>query len=207
MSPAAGRISLLIVDDHPAIARGLGALLGDVEDLAVQTAFDVATAEAILSRDHPTVALCDIVLDGTEAGFDLLGRFGGQGGTAFIMFSAHDVSGFYARAVRLGAVGFVPKTASAEEILAAVRRAAGGVGSPDPRTLRRARLAPPEPTARELEIIRLVVVGLQNQEIATELAVGRKTVESHLRRLFDRYDVRSRTELATLAHVEGWVGP
>ena len=60
-------------------------------------------------------------------------------------------------------------------------------------------------TERELDVVRLVVEGRSNDEIATRLGIGPKTVESHLRRLFERFDLASRTELATRALREGWL--
>jgi len=61
------------------------------------------------------------------------------------------------------------------------------------------------PTARELEIVRLVAEGISNAEIAERLVLRLKTVESQLRRLFDRYDVTSRTALVRLAERQGWI--
>jgi len=63
----------------------------------------------------------------------------------------------------------------------------------------------PRPSQRELEVMRLVAAGASNEHIARELFLSLKTVESHLRRLFARYDVTNRTELAVLAVREGWV--
>lgn len=167
-------------------------------------ATNVATAETLLESERPAVVLCDVMLDGLETGFDLLERFGGHDGTAFVMFSAYGFPRFYARAVEGGAAGYVLKTARLDEILASVRRAASGRRAPVVGTLQRARLATRSPTARELAIIRLVVDGRPNKEIAVMLAIGVKTVESRLRLLFDRYDLRTRTELAALAQREGW---
>jgi DNA-binding CsgD family transcriptional regulator len=73
-------------------------------------------------------------------------------------------------------------------------------------TLRALREAPRRPSARELSAIRLLARGASNDEIATGLGISVKTVESHLRRLFGRYGVLSRTELAMLAVREGWLG-
>ena len=61
------------------------------------------------------------------------------------------------------------------------------------------------PTPRELEIVALVAEGLSNAEIADRLSLRVKTVESQLRRLFDRYDVTSRTALVRLAERQGWI--
>lgn len=199
-------ISLLVVEDHRAIAAALAGLLADEPDITLMgVATDVATAATMLQTERPAVALCDIMLDGLEAGFDLLQRFGGGDGTAFVMFSAYGFPSYYARAVEGGAAGYVLKTASMEDILAEVRRAASGRKVPLAETVRRARSAAPSPTARELEIIRLVVDGRQNKEVAAMLAVSVKTIESRLRLLFDRYDLQNRTELAALAHREGWL--
>jgi DNA-binding NarL/FixJ family response regulator len=71
--------------------------------------------------------------------------------------------------------------------------------------LRAIRSAPRRPSERELEVLALVCGGASNDEIGSSLGVTEKTVESHLRRLFDRYAVLSRTELAVLSLREGWV--
>ena len=68
------------------------------------------------------------------------------------------------------------------------------------------RSAPRRPSDRELEVLRLLTTGASNDEIAGRLGLSDKTVESHLRRMFDRYGVLSRTELAVLAVREGWAG-
>ena len=75
-----------------------------------------------------------------------------------------------------------------------------------PVTLRALRDAPRRPSAREMGAIRLLARGASNDEIAVGLGISIKTVESHLRRLFGRYGVLSRTELAMLAVREGWLG-
>jgi DNA-binding NarL/FixJ family response regulator len=75
-----------------------------------------------------------------------------------------------------------------------------------PVTLRALRDAPRRPSVREMGVIRLLARGASNDEIAVGLGISIKTVESHLRRLFGRYGVLSRTELAMLAVREGWLG-
>jgi len=67
------------------------------------------------------------------------------------------------------------------------------------------RTAPRRPSDREIEVLGLVRAGASNAEVAASLGVSEKTVESHLRRMFDRYGVLSRTELAVFAINEGWV--
>ena len=97
------------------------------------------------------------------------------------------------------------KMAGIEEILAAVRKvAAGGTAFSD--TVRRAaRSALRPPTPRESQILALVAEGHGNAEIAESLSLRVKTVESQLRRMFDRYDVESRTSLVRVAQRQGWI--
>jgi DNA-binding NarL/FixJ family response regulator len=104
--------------------------------------------------------------------------------------------------LRLGASGFVLKTAPISELLDAIRRAAaGGMAF----GIRPGRGTEARLSGRELDVVRLVVDGRSNDEIGVRLGIGAKTVESHLRRLFERLDVASRTELATRALREGWL--
>jgi DNA-binding NarL/FixJ family response regulator len=91
------------------------------------------------------------------------------------------------------------------EILEAVRTVAGGGTAFSASMLRAIRSAPRRPSDREIEVLALVCAGASNDEVGAQLGVTEKTVESHLRRLFDRYGVLSRTELAVLSLREGWV--
>lgn len=197
-------IRLAIVEDHPAIADGLSALLRDSPDvLVVGTAPDVATADALIERESPEVVLCDVRLSDAGDGFELVRRH--TPGPAFIMLSAYSYPSYHVRALDLGARGYLSKMASVDQILHAVRTvAAGGTAFPvDAR--RAANDALRLPTARELEIVWLVAEGLSNAEIGDRLSLRLKTIESQLRRLFDRYDVTSRTALVRLALRQGWI--
>ena len=197
-------IRLAIVEDHPALADGLATLIRGSSDVdVVGTAPDVAEAEALIERESPDVVLCDIALAHDDDGFDLVRRFAPR--PAFIMLTVASYPSYHARAVDLGAMGYLSKMATVEQILDAIRTvAAGGTAYPSD-TRRSAKEALRVPTARELEIIGLVAEGLSNVEIAERLSLRVKTVESQLRRLFDRYDVTSRTALARLALRQGWI--
>jgi DNA-binding NarL/FixJ family response regulator len=197
-------IRLAIVEDHPALADGLATLIRGSTDVAVVgTAPDVATATALIERETPDVVLCDIVLAHDDDGFDLVRKFAPK--PAFIMLSVASYPSFHARAVDLGAKGYLSKMASVDQILDAIRSVAAG-GAAYPSDARRSAMeALRLPTQRELEILALVAEGLSNVEIAERLELRVKTVESQLRRLFDRYDVTSRTALAHLALRQGWI--
>ena len=198
-------IRLAIVEDHPALADGLATLIRGSSDVeVVGTAPDVAKATALIEREQPDVVLCDIRLaDDGDDGFTLVRRFAPR--PAFIMLTVASYPSYHARAVDLGAMGYLSKMASVDQILVAIRSvAAGGTAYPSD-TRRSANEALRLPTPRELEILALVAEGLSNVEIAERLSLRVKTVESQLRRLFDRYDVTSRTALARVAQRQGWI--
>lgn len=197
-------IRLAIVEDHPAIADGLSALLRDSPDVVVVgTAPDVATADALIERESPEVVLCDVRLSDAGDGFELIRRH--TPGPAFIMLSAYSYPSYHLRALDLGARGYLSKMASVDQILHAVRTVAAGATAFPVDARRAASDALRVPTARELEIVWLVAEGLSNAEIGDRLSLRLKTVESQLRRLFDRYDVTNRTALVRLALRQGWI--
>ena len=119
-----------------------------------------------------------------------------------IVLTAYDYPQYAEAALSLGAAGFVLKTAPLPELIDAIRRvAAGGLAfAVRPRTTRRAHL-----TAREHDVVRLVADGRSNDEIGATLGIGSKTVETHLSRIFERFGVSSRAELAARAVREGWL--
>ncbi len=202
----AGLTRVAIVDDHPTTATGLATLLAAAPDLiVVGTAGSLAEATELMSRERPDVMLVDIQLRGQLAGFDVARKAVEEGGPAVILFSSFDYPGFYARALDLGARGFLPKTASLEEILAAIRSVGAGGLAFTPAAIRAVHQAPRPPSEGELQVIRLVAAGRSNDEIGAQLGLTEQSVESRLRRLFGRYDVLTRTELAMLAIRQGWI--
>jgi len=198
-------IRLLVVDDHPVVREGTAALLAAQPGIAVAgTAGSIKEATALLELVAADVLLLDIRL-GTDSGLRLLTGAPAPTGPrpAIVVLTSYDYPQYAEAALRLGASGFVLKTAPIAELLDAIRRvAAGGLAfSVRPRSGGSiARL-----TERELDVVRLVVDGRSNDEIGARLGIGPKTVESHLRRLFDRFHLPSRTELATRALREGWL--
>ena len=197
-------IRLAIVEDHPAIADGLIALLDIEPDLTVVgAASDAASADRLLAATSPDVVLCDVRLAGSGDGLEVLARH--TPGPAFIMLTAYVYPSYYVAATERGAKGYISKMATIKEIVAAIRTVAAG-GTAFPREAQGAiRSAMRPPTPRELEILTLVADGHGNAEIAERLGLRVKTVESQLRRMFDRYDVASRTGLVHLAERQGWL--
>ena len=199
-------IRLLIVEDHPAIADGLAELIAGWPDMMViGAATDLTGASELIRAAAPDIVLTDIRLSGSSDGFTLLSRH--TPGPAFIMFSAYSYPSYEARALELGARGFVAKMSSSDELAAAIRRVAEGGTAFPTSVLRAARTALRPPSARELDVLRVVAEGYTNREIARKLSMSVKTIESQLRRCFDRYDVGSRTALVRLAERQGWLDP
>ena len=195
-------IRVAIVEDHPAIADGLAALIRESEDVSVVgTARDVRSASTLIEHEAPDIVLCDIRLAESD-GFDLVNRH--RSGPAFIILSAYWYPSYHVKALELGAKGYLSKMATVDQIIGAVKVVAAG-GTAFPAAARKAASAALRmPTPRELEILALVAEGHSNAEIADRLSLRVKTVESQLRRLFDRYDVTSRTALVRLAARQGW---
>ena len=196
-------IRLAIVDDHPVVREGTAALLAGQPDLEIAgTAGTLDDAKPLLDETRVDVLLLDIRM-GSDSGLRLLSQAVGVRGTeglpAVVVLTAYDYPQYAEAALRLGASGYVLKTAPIGELVDAIRRAAAGglAFSIRPRG--------PSLSARELDVVRQVVDGRSNDEIATALGITSKTVETHLRRLFVRFDLASRTELATKALREGWL--
>jgi DNA-binding NarL/FixJ family response regulator len=201
-------IRVAIVDDHPVVAEGTAAILraeADLEVVGVAPSIGAAETAGLFDRARADVLLLDIRL-GTESGLTALSGDAGDGAAAaerpaVIVLTAYDYPQYADAALRLGAAGFVLKTAPVTELVEAIRRvASGGLAfavRPAGRTVRL--------SSREHDVVRLVAEGRTNDEIGAALAIGSKTVETHLARLFERLGVASRTELAARAIREGWL--
>ncbi len=198
-------IRIAVIDDHPVVVGGLVSALGSIPDfLVVATAGTFAEGLALLARDDVDVALVDVRLpDGN--GIDLATAAEARGRPAVIMLSTFVTTQYLAAAARRGAQGFLGKTAPFAEIEAAIRAVAGGRVAFTREQLSAAATGGVILSARERALVELVAQGRSNDEIATRLGVQRKTVEAYLSRLFERFGVMSRTELAMRAEREGWL--
>lgn len=197
---AADVIRLGIIDDHPLVRDGTAALLRDQADIeVVAVAGDPQSGAPLLADESLDVVLLDIRL-GAASGLHLLAGDRGGGKPAVVVLTAYDYPKYAEAALRLGAVGFVLKSAPFAELVAAIRRAAAGQLTYGVLPSAQIRLTP-----RESAIVSLVVDGRSNDEIAAQLAISTRTVETHLRHLFERLGLASRTELATRALREGWL--
>lgn len=216
MIPERTPIRLAIVDDHPIIAGAIeaaakGAAEADAPAtrpiVVVGTARTPEAALALISGPNvelPDVLLCDIQLRTGTDGLDVVSA-ATSAGVRTIVLTSFDRSSLMRAAFERGASGFLDKGAELALILEAVRRVADGGTAFSAATLDAARNAPRPPSEREIAVLREIQAGATSDEIGGRLGISGRTVESHLRRLFDRYGVVSRTELAMLAVREGWI--
>jgi DNA-binding NarL/FixJ family response regulator len=201
-SPPTKRIKVAIVDDHPVLRDGIASLLGTEPDMEVvalgENVADAARLMTAEAANDVDVLLLDVRL-GTQSGLTALqGKSDGR--PAVVVLTAYGYPQYAEAALRLGASGFVLKNGPIDDLLAAIRAAAGGAMHFGVRPGQRLALSD-----RELDVVRKVVEGRSNDEIGADLGIAPKTVESHLRRIFERVNVASRTELATRALREGWL--
>lgn len=208
-SPATRLIRVAIVDDHPVLREGTAALIGQEPDIeVVATPATIAELRMVLATDPGIDVVVQDIRMGPESGLTVLGELAGhatrpQRATlpAVIVWTAYDYPQYAAYAYRAGAAGFVVKTAPTAELVRAIRQVADGglffASRPD---LRSRALTP-----RERDVLAATVEGRSNDEIAASLGITTRTVEAHLTRLYERFDLHSRTELVARAVTEGWL--
>ncbi len=209
--PTSGRrIRVGLVDDHPVVLASIAMAIEDSDDLElVGVAATIGDAVDLAARVD--VLVCDMNLaDGAE-GLRVLREIHDprrprhRDPAAVLFLSGFGYPSLIRAALDAGASGFLDKTADIAEILGAVRTLAAGGTAYSADALHGSRDARRRPSDREIQVLELIVDGATNAEVGVALGLSEKTVESHLRRLFDRYGLLSRTELAVLAIEEAWV--
>lgn len=207
MTEAAPRtIRVAIVDDHPILRDGTAAIIGQEPDIeVVATPATIAELRTVLAGDRALDVVIQDIRMGPESGLTVLVELAEQAARspvpAVIVWTAYDYPQYAAYAYRAGAAGFVVKTAPTAELVRAIRQVADGglffASRPD---LRSRPLTP-----RERDVLAATVAGGSNDEIAVALGITTRTVEAHLTRLYERFDLHSRTELVARAVTEGWL--
>lgn len=198
-------IRIGVVDDHPVVLQGLNNALATVEDIEIAAwGTNLAEARAIANRDDIDVLLLDVRLpDGN--GLELLGEVSARGHPAVLILSSFRSRQYVAAALRFGANGFLLKTTPLPMLIQAIRSVAAGDTAFTNEQIRDGQAGFVTLTARERDIVRLVLDSRSNDEIALALSTSRKTVEYHLSRLYERFGIMTRVELALRADHEGWL--
>ena len=206
ISPS-GPIRVMLVDDHTMVRRGLAAFLKVFDDL--QLAGEAESGEVAIrlcAEVLPDVILMDMVMpdmDGAAATRAIRQRFPQVQVIALTSFKEGDL---VKNALEAGAIGYLLKDVSADELVRAIRAAHAGRATLSPeaaQALVETANQPPAPgldlTERELEVLALMVEGLNNTQIAGRLTVSSSTIKSHVSNILSKLGVTSRTEAVTLA--------
>lgn len=201
-------IRILVVDDHFMVRLGLSASLDAEPDMLVVAEVNDGEGALAAYREHsPSVVIMDLRLhemNGVDATAALLREF--PEARVLMLSTYRGEEGIY-RSLRAGARGFVLKTVQREELLRAIRTVHSGghyVDSVAAQCLAE-RTAHPELTARELDVLRMLVKGLSNKEIAQQLHVAEVTIKLHVTHVLDKMGASDRTQAATLAIQRGIV--
>jgi DNA-binding NarL/FixJ family response regulator len=210
---ASDPISVLLVDDHDVFRHGLAQLLRD-EGLAVPGEASGGEAGVRLAAElRPDVVLMDLSMPGISGVEATRAIAALPEAPRVVVPSLSDDDASMLEALLAGAAGYVPKEATLEQIVAAVRAAAAGDAVIPPRVapevLRRLRAAEPAPAAggdgavelseREFEVLRLIVDGRDNAAIAAELFISPNTVKNHVANIFAKLGVDSRLQASVQA--------
>jgi DNA-binding NarL/FixJ family response regulator len=203
-------IRVLVVDDHAVVRRGLTGLLDSADDVTVVgVAVDGESAVALAREHRPDVVLMDLQMpgvDGVEATQRILSEEVADG--VLVLTSFSDTERILA-ALDAGAVGYLLKDAEPHELLDGIRAVARGESPIDPKAARQLLIArsrgrsDAELSPRETEVLRLVVQGMANKQIARRLGIRERTVKQHLTNAFQRIGVTDRTQAALWAQRHG----
>jgi NarL family two-component system response regulator LiaR len=200
-------IRVMLVDDHTMLRRGLATFLMVFDDLElVGEAADGETAIRLCAQVLPDVVLMDIVMpgmDGVTATQAIRQQFPK---VQVIALTSFKDKALVENALQAGAIGYLLKDVTADELAQAIRAAHVGRTTLSPeaaQALVRATTQPPTPghdlTAREREVLALIIEGLNNTQIADRLVVSPSTIKSHVSHILAKLGVASRTEAAALA--------
>jgi len=200
-----GELRVIIADDHAVVRQGIRGVLEEVEGLSVVAEAGDGEEALALTREHePDVVVLDVTMPG-KTGLEVARELRDSGSeTRVLVLSMHDDPAYVLEAVRAGADGYVLKDVAPSELRAAVtavhegreyfsarvtHQLSLGLRKEIEQEQRRSRLD--SLTAREVEVLRLVAQGLTNREIAEQLGISPRTVETHRERVMAKLRIRT----------------
>lgn len=214
-------IRLMIVDDHQLMRDGLVRLLSLEPNVEiVGTCCDGKEAVQQVGVLNPSLVLMDIrmpELSGIQATKQIKTE---HPEVEIVLLTMHDEDDYVFEGIAAGASGYLLKDSSREELLSTIQQVHAGQASLTPSVTRRVMqefatlqqgkrekpvaTKPDELSRREMDVLELLVQGLSNKQIAKELFIDETTVKTHLHRIFEKLNVRDRTQAAILALQRGW---
>jgi len=207
-APDSARIRVLIADDHVTVLEGLAAIIGRQPDMmVVAQGADGEEAVELWARHRPDVTLLDLrmpKLDGVGA----IEKIRRQNAAArVIVLTTYDTDTEILRAIKAGTKAYLLKDARREVLLEYIRRVNRGETCIPASLVEKvaAGLSSESLTGRELNVLELLAQGKSNKEIGASLYISETTVKSHLRSIFRKLDVLSRTEAITVANRRGLI--
>lgn len=209
-------LRIVLADDHEVVRSGLRALVDGTTGMeVVGEARDGDEACRRAAELRPDVVVMDVsmpVLDGAQATERIRRECPGVKVLALTM---HEDRGHLTRLLQAGATGYLPKRAAADELVRAIQVVAGGGTYVDPQlagsllgTGERERGGAPDAqrlSEREEDVLRRIAWGASNKEIAAELRISVKTVETYKARIADKLGLKTRTDLVRYAVRQGWL--
>lgn len=207
-------VTIVIADDHRVVRSGLRLLIEAETDLeVVAEAGDVKATQRMVRAHRPRVLVLDLNMPGGSSLEAIPQMRAGTPETEIVVLTMQDDPGFARQALQAGALGFVLKEAADDELLEAIRLAAAHETYLNPRLGARLAVQPPPSTQppdnlteREVEILRAVALGHTNAEIAAQLYLSLRTVETHRAHIQQKARVTTRAELVRYAIDHGLMG-
>jgi len=213
-------IRVLLADDHAVVRQGTRELLDREEGIdVVAEASDGKEAVQKAIKERPDVVVMDFAmpeLNGIEATRQIKAV---APGIAILVLTAYDSNQYIFAFLEAGAAGYLLKDVQVDELVEAIRAVHAGESMLHPAIARKVinRFAQPEKemsmapapldelTERELEVLKMAAKGMSNREIAQELTISVRTVQTHLTNIFNKMGVGSRTEAVVVALRKNWI--
>ena len=214
------KIRLLVVDDQTVVREGLAAILTNYSDIEViGQAADGIQAVEIIKKEKPDVLLLDMMMPNQDGLTTIPKVRDVSPNTRILVVTAYAENDLVYQAIKAGALGYILKDATRDQLLQAVRDVDQGRASLQPSIAvkliqeinhasgRQKVIHDQDPlTRRELETIRLIARGLSNQEIAEKLVVNERTIAKYVSSILDKLQLANRTQAALYALREGISG-
>lgn len=205
---------VVLIDDHPVLREGLAMFLSHQDDVeCIGQAADQAAATELLARERPDIAVIDLAL-GAEDGLEIVRSMRTLSPeTKTLVLTMHEEHDYVRAAVLAGADGYVLKRGSAKDVIDAMRRVMAGEHYLDPslgdQPFESYLVAPSSEqrlavlTPRERQVFELVARGVTHREIAEQLGIGKKSVDTYRARLYQKLGINTRAELVEVAIAHG----